>query len=137
MVKINPNNLLKKDLQIYLSKYCKHRMPYTQHPACFIREILEGGRKRKIGILDIEFDNFKADAGIILTYAIKVLNSKKIYTGRIYKKDMLNYDFDKRIIKKLLKDINRFDELITFFGTRCDIPYIRTKAVDYKVNLRC
>lgn len=134
MVKINPYKLLKSELQIYLSKYCKHRVPYQQHPNCFIKEIQEGGKKRVVGVLDIEFDGFKADFGTILTYAIKVLNHKKIYTGRIYKKDLLNFDFDKRIVKNLLKDINRFDELITFFGSRCDIPYIRTRTLQYDLT---
>lgn len=134
MAKINPHNLLKKDLQTYLSGYCKHRMPYQQHPNCFIKEILEGGKKRVIGVLDIEFDNFKADFGTILTYAIKVLNHKKIYTGRVNKKEMMNFDFDKRIVKCLVRDINKFDEIITYYGTKCDIPYIRTKALEYKLD---
>lgn len=131
MVKINPFKLLKSELQTYLSGYCKHRVPYAQHPMCFIREIQEGGKKRIIGVLDIEFDNFKADFGTILTYAIKVLNKKKIYTGRIYKKDLFSYKFDERIVKNLVRDINKFDELITYYGTKCDIPYIRTKSLEF------
>lgn len=134
MVKINPYKLLKAELQIYLSGYCKHRVPYAQHPMCFIREIQEGGKKRITGVLDIEFDNFKADFGTILTYAIKVLNQKKVYTGRIYKKDLDNYDFDKRIVKCLIRDINKFDELITYYGTKCDIPYIRTRALYHNLD---
>ena len=134
MVKVNPFKLLKSELQIYLSGYCKHRVPYAQHPNCFIKEIQEGGKKRLVGVLDIEFDNFKADFGTILTYAIKVLNKKKIYTGRIYKKDLQKFDFDKRIVTSLVKDINKFDELITYYGTKCDIPYIRTRTLYHNLD---
>lgn len=134
MVKINVFKLKKSELQIYLSGYCKHRAPYSVHPSCFVREIQEGGKKQVIGVLDIEFDNLKADFGTILTYAIKVLNHKKIYTGRIYKKDLMGFDFDKRIVSNLIRDLNKFDEVITYYGTKCDIPYIRTRALCYDID---
>jgi uncharacterized protein YprB with RNaseH-like and TPR domain len=131
-MKINPFNLKKAELQSYLTGSCKHRMPYQQHPNCFRQEILNNDKPIKRGFLDIEFVNFKANYGCILTYAIKVQGKNKYYTGKLDKKlDLEDYKFDKRIVSDLVSDIKKFDEIITFYGTRCDIPYIRTRALKY------
>lgn len=133
-MKINPYKLLKSELQIYLSGHCKHRMPYQQHPSCFVKEIQEGGKNKKVGVLDIEFDNFHADFGTILTYSIKEFGKNKYYESMITKEELNSPDFDKRIVSDLIRDINKFDEIITFYGTRCDIPYIRSRALYFNLD---
>lgn len=131
-MKINPFNLKKAELQIYLSGKCKHRMPYQQHPNCFRKEVLDGEKGVKRGILDIEFmGGFKANYGCILTYAIKEFGKNKYYTGKLNTKDVHNYIFDKNLVSSLIDDINKFDEIITFYGTKCDIPYIRTRSLKF------
>lgn len=130
-MKINPWHLKKKELQTYLTGYCKHRVPYQQHPNCFAKEM---GLEVRRGILDIEFQNFDADYGMMLTYAIKVYHKKKIYTGRIKKVDIERFDFDKPLVKKLVKDLQHFNEIVTYYGTGCDLPYIRTRALKYNID---
>ena len=36
---------------------------------------------------------------------------------------------DRNVVKKLLKDIQRFDRLYTWYGARFDIPYIKARAL--------
>jgi len=133
-MKINPFNLKKSELQQYMTGYCKHRAPYQQHPNCFKNEILNENKCLRIGILDIEsfgMNSLKANTGIMLTYFIKVYHKNKFYSGKIKQKDLRSNNLDKNLIKQLIKDITKFDKIITYYGSRFDIPYIRTKAVKY------
>jgi uncharacterized protein YprB with RNaseH-like and TPR domain len=131
-MKVNPYHLKKAELLKYLTGYCKHRVPYQQHPNCFLRE---SDFEPKRGILDIEFSSgFVANYGYILTYAIKTLGKREYYSGTITKKDIDLFNFDKNVVKKLVNDLNKYDEIITFFGTKCDIPYIRSRALRYNID---
>jgi len=133
-MKINPFNLKKAELQTYLTGHCKHRNPYQQHPNCFRKEILNGEKGIKRGFLDIEFmGGFRANYGCILTYAIKSEGKREYYTGKLNSKDVHNYIFDKNLVKDLVNAIEQYDEIVTFYGTRCDVPYIRTRALKYGV----
>lgn len=130
-MKINPFHLKKNELQVYLSGHCKHRMPYQQHPDCFQREILQDKKHLKIGIIDIEFLGFnvKADSGIVLTYSIKEYHKKVFHESKITYKELKSKHLDKNIIKRLIKDMSKFDVLVTYYGSKCDLPYIRTRAL--------
>lgn len=90
---------------------------------------------KKVGILDIEFssNNFKADRGFILTYAILDLDSDKIYKNYIKISEIRDGMYDKRLVKDLLKDLKNFDEVIEYYGTKCDLPFIRTRAIINKL----
>jgi len=133
-MKVNPYHLKKAELQLYLTGYCKHRMPYQQHPTCFQKEILDKGRDLKIGILDLEFQNFKANYGILLTYFIKYYHQDKYCSGKITQKEVRGKFLDKKLVEKLTKDLENFDILITYYGTKCDMPYMRTRALRWKIT---
>lgn len=132
---INPFDLKKADLQIYTTGRCKHRHLYYEHPNCFETEILQQGKKYKIGVLDIETFGmgFNANQGIILTYHIKEYGKNKYYKGKIKLKDLRSKDKDKNITKQLVKDLQQFDRIITYNGSKFDLPYIRTRAVKWKI----
>lgn len=84
--------------------------------------------EEKIGFLDIETTGLKADYAYILTYCIKTQNGK-LYKSTITKDDILSGRYDKRLLKQLNKDIRRFDRVITQYGTRFDIPFIRSRCL--------
>lgn len=130
-MKINPFHLKKNELQIYLSGHCKHRVPYQQHPDCFQKEILQDKKDLKIGIIDIEFVGFniKADMGIILTYVIKEYQKNVIYQRKIKPHELKSKNLDKQLVKCLIRDMSKFDVLVTYYGSKCDLPYIRTRAL--------
>jgi uncharacterized protein YprB with RNaseH-like and TPR domain len=129
---MNPFNMKKAEMQIYLTGYCKHRMPYAQHPKCFEREI---GENPKIGVFDIETAwGFNADTGFMLCYVIKNLHRKKIDSACLKKSDFMkfmrdNTDIDYRIASKLSNDLKKYNVIITYNGTRFDIPYSRTRLL--------
>ena len=130
---INPFHLKKQELLIFTTQKCKHRMPYHQHPQCFLNEIMQEGHVPKIGFLDLEFMNFNANYGILLTYAIKEYHKKKIYNSMISQKEIRSKDLDKNLTKRLIKDLSNFDVIVTYFGTRCDVPYMRTRALKWNI----
>ena len=133
-MKLNPFNLKKKELQVYLTGYCKHRMPYQQHPKCFINEVLHNEKEYRTGILDIETHNLYANCGILLTYYIKDYHIKKYFSGKIKKKELQSNNIDKELTKQLVKDLSKFQRIITYYGSRFDIPFIRSKALHWKIK---
>ena len=88
--------------------------------------------EEKIGFLDIETSNLDANWGIILSYCIKDRDSDKIYFEVINEKDIKKYPHDqtdKRIVARIIKDLKQYDRIVTHYGRRFDIPYIRTRAL--------
>lgn len=131
---MNPWNMKKVEMQLFLTGYCNHRMPYQQHPKCFEREV---GKDPKIGVLDIETAwGFNADIGFMLCYVLKELNKNKYYESCLTKKDvdLGKFKLDMNVVKHLVNDMKRFDILITFNGSRFDIPYSRTRALKHKFD---
>lgn len=129
---MNPNNMKKVEMQILLTGHCKHGVNYLEHPRCFEREI---GNDPRIGIFDIETSwGFNADYGFMLCYVLKEYHNKKLYYDCITKKDIVSFDYDKRIVKNLVNDLKNFDVLITYNGSRFDIPYSRTRALKHKLK---
>jgi uncharacterized protein YprB with RNaseH-like and TPR domain len=65
----------------------------------------------------------------MLSYCIKDGASDKIYSDVIRKSDLGNEFEDKRLVQNCIRDLGRFDRIVTFYGTRFDIPFVRTRAV--------
>lgn len=109
---------------------CKHGHRYIEHYACFLAEHPEV--QEKIGFLDIEASNLDANWGIILSYCIKVRGGEGILKNVITKKDIKKYppdQTDKRVVQELVNDLKKFDRIVTHYGRRFDLPYIRTRAL--------
>jgi len=131
MGRLNPNTLSKKLQKIYWEGRCRHRHVYADHPNCFRKEVLEKNGTLKEGYLDIETTGFDADYHHILTYVIKYRGEKKYETGKITKADLESGNFDKRLCKKLIKDLNKFDIIYTYYGTGFDIPFMRSRCLHF------
>ena len=108
---------------------CTHGHRFIAHPSCYEKEkhIVE-----KIGFLDIEFLGLQADYGILISWVIKPENSDKIIFDCLTVKDK----DDKRITASCIEAMKKFDRLIGhyFANGRCDIPYLRTRALTYKID---
>lgn len=131
---VNPFKLKKQELLIYSTGHCKHRMPYREHPKCFLSEIMHGGKSPKIGFLDLEFQNFKANYGLLLTYAIKEYGKKEVLGGKITTEEVRSKFLDKELTRRLIKDFSKFDVVVTYYGSKCDLPYMRTRALKWKLK---
>ena len=82
------------------------------------------GQERRLGYLDIETTSFKANIGIKLSWAIKTRDSTKTTSALITKEEIFSGDYDKRIVEMLCEELNNYDTLLTYYGTRFDIPFI-------------
>jgi uncharacterized protein YprB with RNaseH-like and TPR domain len=118
---------LRKDELIYLATHrCPHRHLLIEHPQCVAKRV------ERVGFLDIETSNLVADFGIVLTWCIKPEGSKEILSDRITLTDIRKAhegDEDKRVVSTCIEALQQFDLIITFYGKRFDIPFLRTRAL--------
>jgi len=96
----------------------------------------------RVGILDIEFATFggnrfhqiNARLGCILCYVLKEYKTKQWYSDKIKFKDLRNPKVcDRPITENLIKDISRFDIIVGFYSSGCDLPFVRTRAMMYDI----
>ena len=119
-----PISRLKKAEIVWLANhYCKHRHSYLSHYQCYLDENPLGGNA---GYFDIETSNLNANFGMMFGYCI-LDDAGEIHESWITKKDMAS-DFDKRVVRDCINDLRKFDKVITFYGTKFDLPYVRTRA---------
>ena len=110
---------------------CKHGHTGIEHFDGYLRDTDQYTAPR-VGFLDLETSNLDATFGIILTYAIRDQATGSILCDSINKMDIGMFSPDKsdvRLVKNLVEDIQKFDRLVTYYGKRFDIPFIRTRAL--------
>lgn len=127
-----PIHRLKKSEIVKLAKWrCPHGHSGLEHYGCW------PGANERIGFLDIETTNLDANFGIMLSYCIKDSDSSKIYEGVITVDDIHTGtagDEDYRVVKQCVEDISKFEKLVTFYGVRFDLPFVRTRAVSLGID---
>lgn len=134
--KINWARFKKDELLWVLTHNCRHGHTYAEHPNCLLEEkpnmspVFE-----RVGFLDIEASNLKANFGIVLSYCIKEEDGK-IFERAVTPKEMRNGTFDKNLLKQCSEDLRKFDRIVVYYGAdyRFDIPDLRTRAVMYNVD---
>ena len=77
--------------------------------------------------------NLRADFGVVFSYCIKELDGELI-TNVVAPQEIRKGMYDKRIMKDLCSDLRKFDKVITFYGSRFDLPFLRTRAVYYGLD---
>lgn len=81
-----------------------------------------------IGHLDIETDNFDADAGLMLAWCMKI-DGGDMLEDVVTKKELDGSIHDKRIVQSLLIALQGVDIITTFWGTGFDVPFIRSRSL--------
>lgn len=120
------HRLTKAEIITLASGRCPHGHTYLEHYGCY------EPKDERIGFLDIETSNLKADFGLMLSYCIKEGGSDKVYFGLLSKKDIEAAkagDEDKRVVASLVEDLARFDRIVTYYGRRFDVPFARSRAL--------
>lgn len=111
---------------------CKHRHTAAEHPQCFMNGKLiddaQWWKQVRTGYLDIETTGFNASFCFMLSWAIRDGNTGKVYSDSITQKDLESGNLDRRIVRNLLEVMNKFDCVVTYYGTKFDLPFIRTRA---------
>jgi len=133
--------LTKKDWQWLYTHRCKrHNRRYTEHPACFeydypgIEHPATMGKER-VGFLDIEASNLDANFGFMITWTI-LADDGAMFFDYLKDEDFKKgrnaqemFQVDKRIVKHLIDILFKFDRIVTHYGRKFDLPFIRTRAL--------
>lgn len=82
----------------------------------------------RIGFFDIEASNLNANFGRLMTCSLKPLGDKHII------KIKKGFGTDKRAIKDTIEALNQFDMIVTWYGVRYDIPFVKTRALITRVS---
>lgn len=127
---INLNRLRKDEILWLYNNYCRHNHRYIEHLSCFEKEKPRSPINEKIGFLDIEASNLKADFGVVISYCIKEENGD-ILEGVMKPSEIKKGIYDKNVLKKCVSDMRKFDRLVHYYGGnyRFDIPFIRSRAM--------
>jgi uncharacterized protein YprB with RNaseH-like and TPR domain len=86
------------------------------------------------GYLDIETSGLQADFGIIYTYQIKVAGQDSFYHSKITREQILSGVLDKKVVTDLVMDLTKFKRIYTYYGTRFDIPFARSRALANNID---
>lgn len=129
--KANISRMTKDEVMWLVNNRCiKHGHRYISHFNCFLNDHKV---KERIGYLDIEASNLKANFGIVLTWAIKDGQSDYIYYDHLTNKDVTKFpqSEDKRILETCVETMREFDRIVTHYGGdfQYDTPYLRTRCM--------
>jgi len=116
----------------------RHRRSYLQHFGCYRREHPNDTKlvvpaPDRIGFLDIECSNLKSDFGVVLTWCIKDSVTGKIFEDYLRPGDIRRGIEDARIVRSLITCMKRFDLIVSFYGSRFDVPFIRGRSFAHKI----
>ena len=115
------------EIRYLASHLCEHGHTYLEHFGCY------EPKETKLGFLDIEASNLDADFGIMLSYCIKEHGKDgKTYYNVLNPADIKKAkagDEDKHLVQQCVADMLKFDQIVGYYSTRFDIPYIRTRAL--------
>lgn len=106
---------------------CKeHSHSGLVHYSCWLKENVSS--QERIGFFDIEASNLTADWGIMLCYCIKPLGGGEIISRTVTAKELRTV-LDQEVVRQAIKDVSQFDRLITHYGTKFDLPFLRSRAL--------
>jgi uncharacterized protein YprB with RNaseH-like and TPR domain len=88
----------------------------------------------KVGYLDIEASNLKANFGVCFSWCIKEQGTDNIESARVTRSEMRNGVLDKRVIQELVDALKKYTVIYTYYGTRFDIPFVRTRAMMHGIE---
>lgn len=85
--------------------------------------------EERIGFFDIESSNLKANIGNMISWAMKPMGGPvrfECWTRR----EATNWKkMDRRIMKLLIKELQNYDLIVTYYGTGFDLKFMRTRAM--------
>lgn len=126
--------LTKKEIEWLATHYCKHRHDYLTHFSCYVSEKpSDAPFKERVGYLDIESTGLKGNWDYCLCWCIKV-EGGEILGRHLTQREITGYKFDKGLMKELVDTINTFDRIITYYGIRFDIPFIKTRCEKWGID---
>jgi len=128
---VNLANYKKAELIKMNAWRCEHSHTGLEHPQCYLRA---HGEDIKRCFFDIETTGLQGNWDFMLTYSIKPEGEDKILCGSVTKKEIDEGIFDRRLVKECINDLMKFDRVYTFYGSKFDIPFLRTRALEMGID---
>jgi len=114
--------------------FCRHGHTFLEHYSCFLSEAPDTSPLHEnIGIFDIETTGLKAPWSHMLSWCVKEHGKDIIHSDTITTREARDKN-DKRIIKSAIKEIAKYDRLVTWYGTRFDLPWTRSRAIWHDIE---
>ncbi len=133
-MRVPVRKMLKSELVWLGENMCRHNHSYLEHFSCFLAEKPDTSPiSENVGIFDIETTGLKANWSHMLAWCMKEQGKDIIHEDLITSKEARDKD-DYRIIKSAVKEIEKYDRIITYYGTRFDIPYTRSRAINQGID---
>ncbi|MGC8588885.1 MAG: ribonuclease H-like domain-containing protein [Hydrogenobaculum sp.] len=111
---------------------CVHGHTGLEHPNCYIK-YLDSCDTSNIGFLDIETSQLDAEFGFMITWSIKKLDGD-IKSDYLKHSDFNTWNFDRRITHSIIEEMKKYKIIYTYYGSRFDIPFIRSRALKYNLS---
>jgi uncharacterized protein YprB with RNaseH-like and TPR domain len=104
------------------------------HVGCYLRESATDVAEvdptpERIGVMDLECSGLQSDYSQVLTWVILDSATGKVYKDQITRADIKSGTEDRRILQSLVSCVKEFDRIVTFYGSRYDIPYARSRCM--------
>jgi hypothetical protein len=113
---------------------------YIHHPNCYEREYPNTKFYEKLGFLDIEATNLKANFGVVICWCLKPAKAKQIIQKCVTSAEMRGTKGqrptrDRRIISELGAIMRKFDRLVVHYGTdrKFDFPFLRLEYLQEEI----
>ena len=95
------------------------------------------GHDISIGYLDIETTGFSANIDLMLSWCIKGRGVKKVEGAWITKEELMSEKQDARIVELLVEEMNKYDIIFTYYGTRFDILLLEQEHCITEHTFQC
>lgn len=133
MPRLNVASIKKAELIKMDNFRCVHSKSGLEHPNCYKTE--RAAYEPKVGYLDIEGFGmgFAADTGCVMTYCI-LSEDGELISNKVTPEELISDDIDKRLMKDMCNDLRKFDRIVTYYGKRYDVPFLRTRSLGYGLD---
>ncbi len=112
---------------------CTHSHSKYSHPSCWFK-YLEATEPERVGYLDIETNQLESAFGCILSWCIKTKGRNEILFDVLDKVDVERKTYDKALVQSLVDALKGYSIIYTYYGSRFDIPFIRTRALIHGID---
>lgn len=131
---LNLARMKKQDIVWLATHKCKaHGNKYIEHPNCFVSEHPE---TQKVGFIDLEASNLKADFGLVICVSILDMDEKEAYNRCLTPEEVFHTSLDKPLLKDVIQEMRKYDRLIGYYASngRFDIPFLRARSLHHNLD---
>jgi uncharacterized protein YprB with RNaseH-like and TPR domain len=126
---LNLKAISKSELNDRLDFRCIHRHSGISHHQCYDQA---KGLVENIAYFDVETSNLSSDFGTVLCYSLK--HKDGLISNSLTPQEIKDGTYDLRLLTDLCVDLRKFHRIITWYGYKFDIPFVRSRAILHKLD---